>query len=316
MIFRKSHQILPASCTDFPGENGNLGIIGAILLNFGMSTILRGYHHEVSIPKSASSFPRDIINLSKSEVGTSFAANYSSIIKAAISGKRHRSLQAGLKKIFSATLSWLVHNRFSQGLGPAVAGCIGWVGLLHSTSWQSDMHKKLTGYMNSKNFKFCTNTGITVSTILAVCLAVLSTMVSLSGPWLGMEFDRTYDGEGVRILHIANDSPAAAKLVAGDIIAAVQTPALGRVEFCFSGALEDPDRWKAMQDTTTFLHSSSRYGRSFAPSFTAILKDGRSIELPPQSTLRRPVCRPRSGADLLGGPSFYPRAEFMVHAQE
>lgn len=161
--------------------------------------------------------------------------------------------------------------------------------------------------MNSKRFSnFAPITGITVSTILAVGLAVLSTMVALSGPWLGMEFDRTYDGEGVRILHIANDSPAAAKLVAGDIIAAVQTPALGRVALSSLVTLEDPDRLESYARYNDFFAQQQQIWEVLStPSFTAILKDGRSIELTP-AKYPAPTVLPPSFWWLIffGGASF------------
>lgn len=51
--------------------------------------------------------------------------------------------------------------------------------------------------MNSRFFAPVTT--ITLAAILAVILAVLSVMLFLSAPWLGVAFDRSYDGVGVRV---------------------------------------------------------------------------------------------------------------------
>lgn len=137
--------------------------------------------------------------------------------------------------------------------------------------------------MNSKPLSnFAPITGITVSTILAVGLAVLSTMVALSGPWLGMEFDRSYDGDGVRVSRIENDSPAAAKLVAGEVISALVAPSRVMVNLSPLATLEDPDHLESYTKYNDFFtHQQQIWDVLSTPSFTAILKDGRSIELTP-----------------------------------
>ncbi|HEY0665940.1 MAG TPA: hypothetical protein VGD24_07740 [Gallionella sp.] len=161
--------------------------------------------------------------------------------------------------------------------------------------------------MNAKTFSnFAPLTGITVSTILAVGLAVLSTMVTLSGPWLGVVFDRAYDGEGVRISSVSNDGPAASRLAAGDVIVALQTHEQGKVGLSPMVTLEDPDRLESYSQYNDFFSQQQRVWEVLSfPSFTAILKDGRRIELTP-AKYPSPAVLPASFWWLIffGGASF------------
>jgi len=75
-------------------------------------------------------------------------------------------------------------------------------------------------------YSFAPVTTITIAAVLAVSLAVLSAMLALSGPWLGIVFDRSYDGPGVRVEQVTDNSPAAGLLRAGEIINAFVTPSM------------------------------------------------------------------------------------------
>jgi len=62
-------------------------------------------------------------------------------------------------------------------------------------------------------YSFAPVTTITIAAILAVSLAVVSAMLAMSGPWLGAVFDRSYDGAGVRVSQVLDNSPAAGNCV-------------------------------------------------------------------------------------------------------
>ena len=133
---------------------------------------------------------------------------------------------------------------------------------------------------------FAPVTIITAAAILAVSLAVLSTMVALSGPWLGVDFDRTYDGVGVRVLQVKESGPAAGKLRSGDIIKAFVTPAHGRVDVSSLTTLEDPDQLASYAEYNAFFsHQQAVWAALSSTSFTAILSDDRNVEL---SSVRSP----------------------------
>lgn len=129
---------------------------------------------------------------------------------------------------------------------------------------------------------FAPVTTITIAAIVAVGLAVGATVLALNGPWLGVVFDRSYEGAGVRVVEIRDNSPAAGKLNAGDIITAFVSEAYGRVEVSSLATLEEPDQ----------LSSYARYNAFFAlqqavwqvissPSFIAVLSDQRRVEITP-----------------------------------
>jgi signal transduction histidine kinase len=130
--------------------------------------------------------------------------------------------------------------------------------------------------------KFAPVTIITTAAILAVALAVLATMVALNGPWLGIEFDRTYDGVGVRIERVSDGSPAAGKLKAGDIIKAFVSPAHGKVSVYSTDTLEDPDHLASYAEYNAFFaHQQLLWDSLSSPSLTVILRNGRRVDLEP-----------------------------------
>jgi signal transduction histidine kinase len=132
---------------------------------------------------------------------------------------------------------------------------------------------------------------ITIAAILAVSLAVLSTLLALSGPWLGVSFDRSYQGNGIRVAEINDHSPVADKLHQGDIISAVSTPAYGRVELSSLATLEEPDQLDSYaRYNAFFVLQQALWQAVSSTTFVATLSDGRSIELaagnfPPVSIL-------------------------------
>lgn len=149
-------------------------------------------------------------------------------------------------------------------------------------------------------------TTITIAAIVAAGLALASTMLALSGPWLGVVFDRSYDGTGVRVEQVRDNSPATGKLRDGDIITALVTPAHGRVAVSSLATLEDPDQLASYAEYNTFFKLQQAIWEAISsPSFTAILSDGRTIELTPKNS-PGPVELSAEfwGLLLLGGASF------------
>ena len=107
-------------------------------------------------------------------------------------------------------------------------------------------------------------------------------MFALSGPWLGVVFDRTYDGAGVRVERSIEHSPAAGKLNSGDIIKAVETNLLGRVDVSIFSIMEDPHYLGSYAEYNAFVdHQQRLWAVISSSSFTAILGDGRKVELIP-----------------------------------
>jgi signal transduction histidine kinase len=127
---------------------------------------------------------------------------------------------------------------------------------------------------------FAPVTIITIAAIFALSLAVLSTMLALSGPWLGVVFDRSYVGAGVRVERVMDNSPAAGKLHPGDIIKAFETLSHGRIDISSLVALEDPGLLTSYAEYNSFFALQKVVWDAIAsPSFTAILNDERKIEL-------------------------------------
>lgn len=134
--------------------------------------------------------------------------------------------------------------------------------------------------INKSFTSFAPVTTITLAAILAVGLAVSSAMLALSGPWLGVVFDRTYDGAGVRVEQVLGNGPATGKLSAGDIIKAFETKSLGRVEVNHFATLDDPDHLASYAEYNSFFSLQQAIWESISsPSFTAVLSDDKKIEL-------------------------------------
>ncbi len=128
-------------------------------------------------------------------------------------------------------------------------------------------------------------TTITLAAILAASFALASTLLALSFPRLGVEFDRSYEGVGVRIESVQPNSPAAGKLFAGDIIESMATPAHEKIEVLSFATLEDPDQLSSYAEYNAFFkHQGEIWNIISSPRFTAFLRDGRHIELSPMLT--------------------------------
>ena len=155
-------------------------------------------------------------------------------------------------------------------------------------------------------YSFAPVTTITFAAILAVSLAVGSAMLALSGPWLGAVFDRSYDGAGVRVSQVLDNSPAAGKLREGDIIRAFSTPSHGRVEIKSYITLDDPDQLSSYAEYNSFFaHQQAVYEAFASPVLTAILSDERQVEISP-AAYPGPTILPGAfwALLLLGGTSF------------
>ena len=126
---------------------------------------------------------------------------------------------------------------------------------------------------------FAPATVITIAAVFAVSLAAVSVMSALKGPWLGVVFDRSYAGTGVRIQNVAENSPAAGKLNAGDIIQAVEK-SLVRVEVSSLSIMEDPHYLPSYAAYNSFVEHQQKLLETISSrSFSAVLADGRKIEL-------------------------------------
>ncbi|MBI3479099.1 MAG: hypothetical protein HY016_01895 [Nitrosomonadales bacterium] len=129
---------------------------------------------------------------------------------------------------------------------------------------------------------FSPTTTITISAIVAVGLALLSVMLAMSGPWLGMVFDRSYDGAGIRVAQVIDNSPSAGKIKAGDIIVALEVPTQQRVEVSSLVTQEDPDYAASYAEFNAFMELQQRVWQAIsAPSFAVVLEDGRQVVLAP-----------------------------------
>ncbi|TAJ77725.1 MAG: hypothetical protein EPO42_09425 [Gallionellaceae bacterium] len=127
---------------------------------------------------------------------------------------------------------------------------------------------------------FAPVTIIIIAALVAAGLAVASTMLALSGSWLGVVFDRIYGGAGVRVEQVMDNSPVAGILRDGDIITAFVTPSHGRVDVPAIATLEDPDQLGSYAEYNAFFALQQAVWEAISsPSFTAILSDGRSVKL-------------------------------------
>ncbi len=155
-------------------------------------------------------------------------------------------------------------------------------------------------------FSFAPVTTITIAAILTASFAAASTMLALSGPWLGLIFDRTYTGAGVRVEQVVDNGPASEKLRAGDIIVALETPSHGRVEIHSLATQEDPDYLASYAEYNSFMDLQQRVWEAISSSSVkAILGDGRAVTLTP-SAFPGPAALPTAFWWLLifGGASF------------
>lgn len=122
-------------------------------------------------------------------------------------------------------------------------------------------------------------TVITTAAIVAVGFALLATLLALSQPWLGIDFDRGYKGEGLRILKVQDYSSAHRELHSGDVILALASPTQ-RVEISALTFEEDPDRLSSYAEYNAFFaHQQAVFNVITSPSLSAVLSDGRSIPL-------------------------------------
>ncbi len=127
-------------------------------------------------------------------------------------------------------------------------------------------------------------TAITLAAFVAAALALLSALLAMSSPWLGIEFDRDYSGVGIRVLAIKDHSPASGKLYAGDIITALSTPARGRVELSVLATMEEPDQLPTYAEYNAFFALQQEVWDTIsAPGFTTFLSDQRSVNIIPTS---------------------------------
>lgn len=125
-------------------------------------------------------------------------------------------------------------------------------------------------------------TVITFAAFFVVGMAILATMLALQGPWLGAEFDRNFDGEGIRVSAVLPDSPSAGKLNIGDVIQAFVTAEHGRVELPSVAMLEDPDQLDTYGKYNAFFALQQQIWDALSsPSLKALLADGRSVEITP-----------------------------------
>ena len=129
---------------------------------------------------------------------------------------------------------------------------------------------------------FAPVTTITIAAILTAGLVVAAVILAMKGPWLGLVFDRSYEGVGVRVERVMDNSPAAGKLQAGDIILALVTPTQGRLDLSSLATLEDPDYLASYAEYNAFMDLQQQVWLSISsPSFIAILSDKHQVELTP-----------------------------------
>jgi signal transduction histidine kinase len=121
---------------------------------------------------------------------------------------------------------------------------------------------------------------ITIAAFTAAGLAILAVLFAMSSPWLGIEFDRDYDGNGIRVQSIKTGSPATGKLHAGDIVHTLITPSHGRVELSALATMEEPDQLDSYEKYNAFFALQQAVWLAISsPTFSLILNDQRSVEL-------------------------------------
>lgn len=122
-------------------------------------------------------------------------------------------------------------------------------------------------------------TVITAAVVVSVGFALLTTLLALSQPWLGVEFDRNYEGAGLRVLEVKDYSLISGNLRSGDVIDAL-TSSQGHVEISAFTLAEDPDRFSSYAEYNKFFaHQQDVFDVITAPSVTANLSDGRTVTL-------------------------------------
>lgn len=127
-------------------------------------------------------------------------------------------------------------------------------------------------------------TVITLAALLAVGLAVFSVAVAMRGPWLGIEFDRDHAGDGIRIVQVVPDGPAAGKLKTGDIIISFESEGCGPVRVSPIATMEDPDYSTSYAQYNAFLEMQQKLALVIrAHSLLVTLSDGRQVSLVPEN---------------------------------
>lgn len=120
---------------------------------------------------------------------------------------------------------------------------------------------------------------ITIAAVVAVGFALLATLLALSQPWLGIDFDRSYKGDGLRVLKVHDYSSAFGELRTGDVILTLQSPSQ-RVDISALTFEEDPDRLSSYAEYNAFFaHQQAVFDVITSSYLVAVLKDGRSIHL-------------------------------------
>lgn len=129
---------------------------------------------------------------------------------------------------------------------------------------------------------FAPVTMITIAAMLTLGLALASVIVVLGTPWLGVVFDRSYEGEGMRVAKVQDNSPAFGKLHAGDIIITFVTPTHGRIVASSLALIEEPDQLSSyVQYNDFFVYQKQVWEVLSSPTFIAILNNQRSVEITP-----------------------------------
>ncbi|KAB7627787.1 ATP-binding protein [Alkalilimnicola sp. S0819] len=123
---------------------------------------------------------------------------------------------------------------------------------------------------------------IAAGSALALALVVLAVLLAVRQPWLGLQL--RMEGPGLRVTAVAQSGPAAQQLVPGDLIVALEDPALGRLHAAgFEPALE-PHVLASYQAYDARLQREGEFWAYLQqPHFTALLDNGSALSLAPRA---------------------------------
>lgn len=127
---------------------------------------------------------------------------------------------------------------------------------------------------------------ITTGVLFAFSCIIISTLLAINTPWLGVTFATHEDG--LQVAHIHRNGPAYQKLQAGDILTAITGPAGKLFHLHALDIMEDPYDLHLYQEFNNFFDRQTAITQQLnQPTTIFILGDGRTVSL--QANAHRPI---------------------------
>jgi signal transduction histidine kinase len=126
---------------------------------------------------------------------------------------------------------------------------------------------------------------ITAGVLFAISCIVISTLLAINTPWLGLTFTPHVDG--LEITHVHSSGPAYGKLQAGDVLASISGPSGKHFHLQALDIMEDPYDLQLYSEFNRFFARQTAIHQLLSqPTSTYTLAHGRSVSL--QADAQRP----------------------------